>query len=89
MQGDKLTLVVTSKDRLVRLGFDLIEFLVRKNGGEIVVLNDHRFSSKEELTANVNELSQYFSSSFTRFGKYTNKIEKDKGLSSEGDESSL
>jgi predicted site-specific integrase-resolvase len=89
MQGDKLTLVVTSKDRLVRLGFDLIESMVRKNGGEIVVLNDHRFSSKEELTTNVNELSQYFSSSFARFGKYANKIEKDTNLSVERDENSL
>lgn len=39
MRGDKLTLVVACKDRLCRFGFELFEFMVEQNGGEILVLD--------------------------------------------------
>jgi len=44
MQGDKLEIVVAHKDRLVRFGFELIEWLVQQNGGKIVVLKQTNLS---------------------------------------------
>ena len=39
LQGDKLTIVVACRDRLCRFGFELIQYMVEQNGGEIVVLD--------------------------------------------------
>ncbi|WP_272819355.1 IS607 family transposase [Scytonema hofmannii] len=39
MRGDKLTLVVACRDRLARFGFELFQFMVEQNGGQIVVLD--------------------------------------------------
>lgn len=44
MQGDKLQIVVAYRDKLARFGFDLIEFLARENGGQIVVLEQFHTS---------------------------------------------
>jgi len=50
MRGDKLRLVVAHRDRLARFGFDLIEQLVKHNGGEVVVLHkSHQASPAEEI----------------------------------------
>ncbi len=40
LDGDKLELVITDKDRLASAGFEIIEYLVEQNGGKIVIL-DH------------------------------------------------
>ncbi|MEQ9549639.1 MAG: hypothetical protein RIM23_08480 [Coleofasciculus sp. G3-WIS-01] len=37
LEGDKLTIVVACKDRLCRLGRELIQYLLEPNGGSIVV----------------------------------------------------
>ena len=38
MRGDKLTIIVACRDRLCRFGFELFEFMVEQNGGQIMVL---------------------------------------------------
>ncbi|MFS8120171.1 MAG: IS607 family transposase [Microcoleus sp.] len=40
MRGDQLTIVVACRDRLCRFGFELFEFMVKQNGGEILVLSN-------------------------------------------------
>jgi predicted site-specific integrase-resolvase len=50
LQGEKLTVVVAYKDRLARFGTELIEFLIDKNGGEFLVLNQPVYSPERELT---------------------------------------
>ena len=40
-RGDKLQIVVAHRDRLARFGFELIQWLVERNGGAVLVLN-HR-----------------------------------------------
>src|SRR5882724_3751026 len=35
LQGDKLTVVVAHRDRLARFGFDLLEWLIERNGGRV------------------------------------------------------
>ena len=49
-QGDKLQIVVAHRDRLARFGFELIQWLVERNGGAVLVLNQQDASPESELT---------------------------------------
>jgi predicted site-specific integrase-resolvase len=49
-KGDKLTLVIACRDRLARFGFELIQYLVEQNGGNIVVLDQTVYCPNSELT---------------------------------------
>jgi predicted site-specific integrase-resolvase len=51
LREDKLKVVVAHRDRLARFSFDLIKFLVEKNGGELLVLDTPLASAEAELTA--------------------------------------
>jgi putative resolvase len=62
MQGDKLKVVVSHRDRLARFGYDIFKFLVERNGGEIVVLDNYVSTSREaELTADLMAILHHFS----------------------------
>ena len=52
-QGDKFRVVVAYRDRLARFGTGLIETLLERNGGELVVLNQRDLSREEELTTDL------------------------------------
>jgi len=61
LRGDKLKVVVAHRDRLARFGFDLIQFLVERNGGELVVLDQPIDQSREaELTADLLAILNHF-----------------------------
>ncbi|MCU0516467.1 MAG: hypothetical protein MUC60_06275 [Oscillatoria sp. Prado101] len=51
MRGDKLTVVVACRDRLCRLGFELFDFMVQQNGGQLLVLSQPAYCRESELTA--------------------------------------
>ena len=81
LQGDKLTLVVTHKDRLARFGYELIEFLVQENGGKLVVLNDGVNEPSEESKLTTDLLST-IDNFFTRaYGKRSHQNQKDQSES--------
>lgn len=63
LRGDKLTLVVTHRDRLARFGFELIEFLIQENGGKLVVLNNGSIepSPESKLTTDLLSILHRFS----------------------------
>lgn len=61
LRGDKLQVVVAHRDRLARFGFDLIRFLVEKNGGELLVLDATLGSAEAELTADLLAILHHFS----------------------------
>ncbi len=62
LRGDKLKVVVAHRDRLVRFGFDLLEFLVEKTGGSILVFDEPAVQSREaELTADLLAILHHFS----------------------------
>lgn len=63
LRGDKLTLVVTHRDRLARFGFELIEFLIQENGGKLVVLNNGSVepSPESKLTTDLLSILHHFS----------------------------
>ncbi len=81
MQGDKLKIVVAFKDRLARFGFELIEFIVNKNGGEILVLDRIELSPEQELTTDILQILHVFSCRINGMRKYHNQIKEDKDLS--------
>lgn len=62
VRGDKFDLVVAHRDRLCRFGFDLIEFLILKNGGKLLVLDRTQVQSSEaELTSDLLAILHHFS----------------------------
>jgi predicted site-specific integrase-resolvase len=81
LQGDKLKIVVAYKDRLARFGFELIESIVNKSGGEIVVLDRIELSPQEELTKDILQILHVFSCRINGMRKYRNQIKEDKDLS--------
>lgn len=77
LAGDKLTLVVAHRDRLARFGFDLIEYLVQHNGGELVVLDQTVHSPATELTQDLLTILTVFSCRMHGLRKYRSQIQED------------
>jgi predicted site-specific integrase-resolvase len=77
IKGDKFTLVVAHKDRLVRFGFELFEFLFQQNNGTILVLNNSTGDPQTELTNDILTILHVFSCRMHGLRKYYNKIKED------------
>jgi putative resolvase len=77
MRGDKFTLVVACRDRLARFGFELFQFMVEQNGGEIVVLDKTVHSLESELTTDLLSILHVFSCRMHGLRKYSQKIKED------------
>ena len=76
INGNKLQLVVAHKDRLCRFGFDLIEWIIKRNAGEIVVLKQSNISPESELTQDLLTILHVFSCRMHGLRSYKNKISK-------------
>ena len=74
MSGEPIHIVVTYKDRLARFGFDLIEHIITRSGGKIVVLNQIATSPVEELTRDLMSIITVFSSRL--HGLRSHKVKK-------------
>lgn len=61
LRGDRISLVVAHRDRLARFGTELFEFLLKSNGGELVVLSDEEKSSEQKLTEDLLTILHVFS----------------------------
>lgn len=81
LQGEIVTLVVAHRDRLARFGSDLIEYLINKNGGKFLVLNEVSLSPEQELTRDLLTVLHVFSCRLHGLRKYKDKISEDKDLS--------
>lgn len=77
MQGDKLTLIVTCRDRLARFGFELIQYIVEQNGGQIVVLDNTAYCPQSDLTADLLSILHVFSCRMHGLRKYSKQIKED------------
>lgn len=80
MRRDKLTIVIACRDRLCRFGFELVQYLVEQNGGEIVVLDQAVYCSNTELTTDLLSILHVFSCRMHGLKKYSKKIEEDPDL---------
>jgi putative resolvase len=80
LQGDKLTLIIACRDRLCRFGFELIQYMVEQNGGEIVVLDKIVYCPQSELTTDLLSILHVFSCRMHGLRKYSKKIKEDKDI---------
>ena len=80
VRGDKLTIIVTCRDRLTRFGFELIEYLVSLNGGKILVLDQPESCPESELTADLLSIIHVFSGRVHGLRKYGQKIKEDQSV---------
>lgn len=80
LQGYSIKLVVAQRDRLCRFGFELIEYLIVKNGGEIVVLDQIEYSPEGELVSDILSIIHVFSCRIHGMRKYKNQIKEDQDL---------
>ena len=78
--GDKLTVVVAYRDRLARFGTELIETLLERNGGELVVLNQRDLSPEEELTTDLISILTVFGARVNGLRRYRQEIKEDTSL---------
>jgi len=76
INGDKLKLVVAHKDRLCRFGFELIEWIIKRNHGEILVLSKSELSPQTELTQDLLTILRVFSCKMHGLRSYKDKIGK-------------
>lgn len=81
MRGDKLTIIVAHRDRLCRFGFEVVDFLVKQNGGEIMVLDKLETSPESELVQDILSIIHVFSCRIHGLRRYACSIEQDKDLS--------
>ena len=79
--GEKLLVVVAHKDRLARFGAELIEFFIKRNGGELMVLDRTVFSPEIELTQDLLTILHVFSCRANGLRRYKNQVKKDQGIS--------
>jgi len=80
LQGNSIKLVVAERDRLCRFGFELIEYLIVKNGGKLVVLYQISSSPESELVSDILSIIHVFSCRIHGMRKYKNQIKEDKNL---------
>ena len=78
--GDKLRVVVAYRDRLARFGTELIETLLERNGGELVVLNQRDLSPEEELTTDLLAILTVFGARVNGLRRYRKEIKEDTTL---------
>lgn len=74
MRGDKLKVVVAHRDRLCRFGFELIEYIIKLAGGEIVVLKESSLSPEQELKTDLLSIIHVFSCRLHCLRNYKSKI---------------
>jgi predicted site-specific integrase-resolvase len=77
LQGNKFILVVACRDRLARFGFELVQYMVEQNGGQIVVLDKSVHCPQSELTQDLLSILHVFSCRMHGLRKYSKKIKED------------
>ncbi|MDJ0903469.1 MAG: IS607 family transposase [Xenococcus sp. MO_188.B8] len=80
LRGDKLKVIVACRDRLCRFGFELIQYMVEQNGGEILVLDQTVHCPQTELTSDLLSIIHVFSCRMHGLRKYSKKIKEDKDI---------
>ena len=78
-RGDVDTVIVESKDRLIRFGFDMLEKFFKYFGTNIIVLNDsiENKSYEQELMEDLISVIHYFAMKSYSHGRKLNKLRKE------------
>lgn len=76
--------VVASKDRLARFGYELLEDIFSRNNAKIIVVNDSkRKNFDEELSEDILSIITYFTAKYSGHRKYRKVIKGDTSDSSD------
>jgi predicted site-specific integrase-resolvase len=74
LRGDRIELVVAHRDRLARFGFDLIQKIIERSGGRIVVFEQTLLSPEAELTQDLLNILHVFSCRMHGLRHYKNQV---------------
>ena len=77
------TIIVTHKDRFIRLGYDWFEKFCMKFNTTIVIVNNEELSPQEELAQNIVSILHVFSCRLCGLRKYKKQIERDEEIAKE------
>ncbi len=82
LEGDVENIAIAYKDRLGRFGYDLIEYICKKSGTNIIVAFSENLSTQEELSDDIIAVVTSFAAQAHGKRKYANKSKKSKNESS-------
>jgi predicted site-specific integrase-resolvase len=81
LQGTIGEVIIAHRDRLSRFGYDLLECLVRKAGGKIIVLEDnHNKSTEQELAEDLLSIVHIYSCRQMGKRSYTPRTNRDDNI---------
>lgn len=83
MLGLVKTIIVAHKDRFIRFGYDWFERFLKFNGVEIIVVNNEKASSEQELVNDLIFIIHVFSCRIYGLRKYKKQIERDDDIAKE------
>ena len=83
MDGKIKTIVISSKDRFIRFGYDWFEKFCLKFDTSIIVVNNDALSPNEELVEDIISILHVFSCRLYGLRKYKNKIKADEEIAKE------
>lgn len=80
------TIYITYKDRFVRFGYSWFERLCEQHGTKIIVLNNKKTSSTEEMVEDILSIVHVFSSRLYGLRKYKTQIKNDTSLTGDNND---
>ena len=83
MENNIKTIVISSKDRFIRFGYDWFEKFCEKFHTKIMIVNNEALSPNEELVQDMISILHIFSCRLSGLRKYKNQIEEDEELAKE------
>lgn len=83
MESKIKTIVISSKDRFIRFGYDWFEKFCEKFNTKIIVVNNESLSPNEELVQDIISILHVFSCRLYGLRKYKNQIERDEEIAKE------
>ena len=83
MESRIKTIVISSKDRFIRFGYDWFEKFCEKFNTKIIIVNNEALSSNEELVQDIISILCVFSCRLYGLRKYKNQIKEDEEIAKE------
>lgn len=79
VKGEIETLIVAYKDRLARIGYDLIEWIIKEySEGEIIVINkEEEETPAEEISKDILSIMNVYVAKINGLRKYKTKIKEE------------
>ena len=83
MENKIETVVISSKDRFIRFGYDWFEKFCEKFSAKIIIVNNETLSPNEELVQDIISILHVFSCKLYGLRKYKKQIKEDEEIAQE------